>query len=319
MFHGVEAAQLSPPCWHVLDVSLFSRELAYVKRHFNVLPLQEALEGLVAGTLPDYAVALTFDDGTRNIARNAAPVLRQLELPAAIFLTTGPMGTNQALWPDRLWLAFARNNAAEVDLTSLGLGKRSLSSPASRGKAYADSVDRLKEMPDDARLSSLESILTTLGSAATDDAGPFQLLTWDEALSIAKDGRFSLHPHSVTHPILSKCGDEKIEHEIAESCAALERETGCAPRIFAYPNGRPQDFDERAIAVLSRCGVRWALSTIEGFAHAHSDPLALPRLGIGGNLSFAAFRLLLSGAGSLRHLSRKTIANAVRERRLRIR
>jgi hypothetical protein len=40
---------------------------------------------------------------------------------------------------------------------------------------------------------------------------------------------------SVTHPILSKCSDEKVEKEVVESCAALERETGRAPIIFAYP------------------------------------------------------------------------------------
>jgi hypothetical protein len=40
------------------------------------------------------------------------------------------------------------------------------------------------------------------------------------------------------HTFLSKCADEKVEKEVFESCAALERETGRTPIIFAYPNGR---------------------------------------------------------------------------------
>jgi hypothetical protein len=36
------------------------------------------------------------------------------------------------------------------------------------------------------------------------------------------------------------------------------------------------------------------VSTATGFADRHADPLALPRLGVGGDTSFAAFKLLLS-------------------------
>src|ERR1700730_8387839 len=53
MFHGVEAEPLSPPCSHVHDARTLRRELRYVSRRFNVLPLEEALERLNAGTLPD--------------------------------------------------------------------------------------------------------------------------------------------------------------------------------------------------------------------------------------------------------------------------
>lgn len=132
MFHGVEDQPLSPPCWHVNDAALYRRQLDYVRRHFNVLPLEEALAALAAGTLPPRALAITFDDGTRNLATHALPVLRDLNLPAAVFVATGPIGTGETLWPDRLWLAIARSNAAEVDLAALGLGTRSLDGSAKR-------------------------------------------------------------------------------------------------------------------------------------------------------------------------------------------
>lgn len=64
-------------------------------------------------------MAITFDDATRNLATHAVPVLRELRLPAAMFLVTGPMGTGETLWPDRLWLAIARTAATEVDLAEL--------------------------------------------------------------------------------------------------------------------------------------------------------------------------------------------------------
>lgn len=81
MFHGVESEPLSPACWHVLGSVLYRRQLEYIRKHFNVLPLQEALDRLAAGTLPPRAMAITFDDGTRNLATHAIPVLRDLKLP----------------------------------------------------------------------------------------------------------------------------------------------------------------------------------------------------------------------------------------------
>ncbi len=294
MFHGVQDEPLSPACWHVLDAATYRRQLEYIRQHFNVLPLEEALEALAAGTLPPRAMAITFDDGTRNLATHAVPVLRELGLPAAVFLATGPMDSDETLWPDRLWLAIARTTATEADLNALGLGTRSLDGTANRGKVYAAAVERFKDMPDAQRIAVLDEVLGALDHR-DGDGGPFRMLSWDEAREMVGDGLVTLHPHSVTHPILARCSDDKVEQEIADSCITLERETRRTPRVFAYPNGRRQDFDARAQNVLRSRGMRWALSTTPGFADRHSDPMALPRLAVGSNSSFDYFRLMVSG------------------------
>ncbi|GAB1812030.1 polysaccharide deacetylase family protein [Mycobacterium sp. MUNTM1] len=295
MFHGVEERPLSPPCWHVNGAELYRRQLEYVRAHFNVLPLEEALARLTDGTLPPRALAITFDDGTRNLATHALPALRELNLPAAVFLATGPIGTGATLWPDRLWLAIAHSDAVEVDLAALGLGTLSLDGNAKRGAAYVAAVEGLKNLADAERIAVLDEVLGALGYRDDADPGPFRMLSWDEAREMAADPLVTLYPHTVTHPILARCGDDKVEQEITDSCVALERETGRAPTIFAYPNGRPQDFDGRAMTALRRRGVRWALSTAPGFADRRCDPLALPRLAVGSNASFDYFRLMVSG------------------------
>ncbi|EHB50452.1 polysaccharide deacetylase [Mycolicibacterium rhodesiae JS60] len=310
MYHGIEPAPLSPSCWHVIDTAALRQQLTYLCRHFHVLPLDEALERLHTGTLPDRAVTITFDDGTRNLATHAAPVLHALGLPAAVFLATGPMGSDEALWPDRLWLAFARTERTDIDLTQIGLGSLPLASAADRGSAYSLAVGRLKDLPDQQRADWLQSIVTLLRPAGEEDPGPFRLLSWPEAHAMAESGSVTLHPHSVTHPILSQCADEKVEQEISGSCATLKRETGIPPTIFAYPNGRAQDFDERARTALRDRGIRWALATVEGFADRDSDPLALPRLGIGSDLSFPSFCALVSGVLPRRNIGNQLFAPA---------
>ena len=49
----------------------------------------------------DKAVAFTFDDGARSVAEIGAPILRDLGVPATVFLTTGYVGLNND-WQSRL-------------------------------------------------------------------------------------------------------------------------------------------------------------------------------------------------------------------------
>ena len=54
-----------------------------------VLPLGEAMERLAVGTLPDRAVALTFDDGYASVVETAWPLLRERRLDATLFAVPG--------------------------------------------------------------------------------------------------------------------------------------------------------------------------------------------------------------------------------------
>jgi peptidoglycan/xylan/chitin deacetylase (PgdA/CDA1 family) len=91
-YHGVtERADDDPVDRSAILVKrqLFESHMKYLKRYYTVISLREYLTARVQNKpLPLHSVVLTFDDGLRNFLTVAAPTLRELDLPATIFLIT---------------------------------------------------------------------------------------------------------------------------------------------------------------------------------------------------------------------------------------
>src|SRR5919199_4722560 len=66
---------------------------------FRVTDVVEAAELLARGELPDGVLALTFDDGYRDVAEHALPVLERCGFRATVFVATGVVdGTATFTW-----------------------------------------------------------------------------------------------------------------------------------------------------------------------------------------------------------------------------
>jgi peptidoglycan/xylan/chitin deacetylase (PgdA/CDA1 family) len=131
--------------WHRVDDSGddLSTPVAAFREHLEeiagwgavVLPLEEAVASLYAGTLPDRAVALTFDDGYASVVERAWPILRERGLPATLFAVSGYTdGRRRFPWDQRqpdhdgLRLATADELVA-VAQDGLDIGSHTVSHP----------------------------------------------------------------------------------------------------------------------------------------------------------------------------------------------
>ncbi len=96
LYHRVLPDRGRDPCSLVTSEARFREQLAMVAERYPVLPLDEALRAVAGGALPArHAVALTFDDGYRDNRTRALPILREMGLPATLFLATGPAGSGE--------------------------------------------------------------------------------------------------------------------------------------------------------------------------------------------------------------------------------
>ncbi|BDX04563.1 polysaccharide deacetylase family protein [Planctobacterium marinum] len=90
LYHHVSSA--TPPSTSITPEK-FAEHLAYLEANHTVIPLQELMSKIKAqAPLPDKAVAITFDDGFRNIKENAHPLLKALDFPYTIFINPTEVG-----------------------------------------------------------------------------------------------------------------------------------------------------------------------------------------------------------------------------------
>ena len=90
-FHRVNDWMAEDPI--TCGTSRFEEFCWFFKRHFRIVPLSEQITGSREARDMGGTLSITFDDGYRDNAEVAAPILKRLDLPATFFVTTGFIGT----------------------------------------------------------------------------------------------------------------------------------------------------------------------------------------------------------------------------------
>jgi peptidoglycan/xylan/chitin deacetylase (PgdA/CDA1 family) len=248
----------------------FEARLAWVKSCFNVISLADGIAGLRSGRLPRRALSITFDDGYRDNAELAAPILVRLGLPATFFVATGFLDGGR-MFNDTVIEAVRR--AAGLDLADLGLGQYPLATIQEKRTAIAQILAQVKYKIPHERDTITARIAQRAGALLPDDL----MMRSEQVAGLARAG-FEIGGHTVNHPILAEIDIAAAKNEIVEGRRQLERITGVPARLFAYPNGRPvQDYRRAHVDLVREAGFAGAVSTARGAARPGADVFQIPR------------------------------------------
>ncbi|MBM3499189.1 MAG: polysaccharide deacetylase family protein, partial [Armatimonadetes bacterium] len=231
------------------------------------------------------AVAITFDDGYEDNFRVAWPVLQEFGLPATIFLTTDYIGARTGIWLNRLHVALRETPLAALSAPEV-LGSDApplpLGSPEARDAAGLTLVNALYDRPPQERKALTEQLIDRLGvdlAALSPMPSALRFLSWGQVRQMADTGLMTFGSHGCSHSIVSRLAHEVLQEELSVSKAVIERETGREVRHFAYPNGGPRDWDDRAMSLLAELGYATAVTMCPGLVGPGTPLLALPRVG----------------------------------------
>ena len=276
----------------VLSEDSFVRLLEWLRCHFTLAPLS-SLPATAENAAGKPVCVLTFDDGWHDNYCRAFPWLRKFQVPAAIFLATGLVGSDRTFWVEELLAAGkkeTRRKQIEAQLSEL--------LPGSLTSGWRQVVETLKHMPARQRETILSAVLHP-EERKLDHGRMDGMLTWDQAREMAQQG-IEFGAHTVTHPLLTYEDDATVDREVRASREDVQRELGVAVCAFAYPNG---DWDERVRQQVEHAGYALAFTTQKGWYRTGGDRLTVPRIllhegnvtGWNGRFSPAMLNFTLTG------------------------
>lgn len=258
MYHGVcDNSCLPGEVDFHLKSAAFERHMRMLKRRYPVVPLTELLDRLERGERLHKEIVLTFDDGYRNNATMAHPILARHGLPYTIYLSTAYIGIEPWLPLNELYglWYFGRIDDQKV-------------------KVFRQ---RIRGLPASQARDVLREISPPLTPAEREQASDsFQMLTWDEIRTLSAAGvDFGSHTH--THCNMAAETTEDQARELKTARERIAAETGTAAATFAYPFGRPENWNQNTRRNVIEAGHRCAILAKGGLTSPGQDLFSLPR------------------------------------------
>ncbi len=225
-----------------------------IKRKFNFITIAE-VQAIAKGEkpFPKGAVVITVDDGWQSNEKNIVAVADKFQIPVAIFISTQPVEEGVYWW--------------------------SYIKEANKKKIEERSAQVLKKVPNEERLQIVDRVKAKITLER-------EALTVEQVKNIASNQLVTIGSHTVSHPILPTCDQEKATFEIKKSKEILESWLNKKVDSFAYPNG---SFTDREIEILKEAGYDIAFSTKSYYLTPKhiTDIYSLPRFEIFEKASFS--------------------------------
>jgi peptidoglycan/xylan/chitin deacetylase (PgdA/CDA1 family) len=284
----------------------FAEHLEVLRRHARVVPLADMAAAARRGDTPRRSVAITFDDGYADNLQEAKPLLDRYDLPATVFVTTGPWATGptatarEFFWDelDRLLLQPGKAPEAlrvpvgadtyRADLRDdarydegawrrhRGWNLACPTDPTARQKVYRELCPLLEPLDDEARQVALSAVRAWAGAAPSGRV-THRTMTAAEVTSLAAGGRIEVGAHTVTHPVLSTLPPDRQEAEVRKGKADLEQLLGRTVKGFSYPFGGRPHYGRETVSAVKGAGFEYACTTSPGLVRPGGGSYEMPR------------------------------------------
>jgi peptidoglycan/xylan/chitin deacetylase (PgdA/CDA1 family) len=233
-----------------LDARSFEKQVAFLKRKFD--PIFPADFDSQRSRFGRIRVLITFDDGFRNNAEVAAPILRRHRVPALFFVSS------RHTIPGRyLWFAYLSNLAKYFRGAGFVFRDKFMDMSPERREATVKELKQtllgLKPHPG-AMYRAIEEELPPLEDFLSENELLDQCagMSAEQVEELARDPLFSIGIHTVDHPYLTRCDEDELVWQIAENKAWLERICKCKSDVVAFPMG---DYDLRVLRCCRELGL----------------------------------------------------------------
>ena len=235
------------PLYSYRNVRQFSNDLDFFLKHFRPISLPDLLAHQKTGKdLPPRAFLVTFDDGFREMAEIAAPILKAKGVPAAFFVNSAFVDNKELCCHQKIallidWVSRKTSSAAAAELKGLLSGV---------GINAAEVVQGLRSIR-----YAQRAVVDAAGELAGLNFPEFLVrqkpyLSSEQIRCMIRDG-FAMGGHSIEHPFY---GDLTLAEQLRQTRVSVEfvqQKYDLRYRAFAFPHsdrGVATDFFQQSYA-----------------------------------------------------------------------
>lgn len=296
MYHGVSSKKLPSDYWTLMPLSKFEDQMNIIKHRYNVIECSEIIPKENNALLSKKnSVVITFDDGYENVLREAYPILLKYQFPAIIFIVTGISNKYKIIWTDLICNIIMLSNK-DIVLSNFDFGICYSKSSSKEKCEYINKLKNyLKSCKEEKRKTIVNYLLEYYPISNEQIFEPFNLLSESQIKELSKTDLIQIASHSHNHSILSQLSDEQQKDDINKSINKLDEWGIENSKIFAYPNGRIEDYNNTTINILKSNGIKIAVSTTDGLHCMTDDLYRIKRISVGADINTWEFKAKLSG------------------------
>ncbi len=299
MYHRIASVDIDP--WGMcVSEENFSEHLEVLRERGNPIPLSDMVAAHQTGSLPDRAIALTFDDGYVDNFTTAFPLLTEKSVPATIYMTSCHIDSESNFWWDQLESIFLRpsrlpsrlslkagsqhfewdlREATEYSPEQFELDRETIAwtaNPGTRMALFYEVWKTLWPLQPQQRDFALEYLKQWAGIEATSCTSR-RCVNSRELRTLGESSWIDIGAHSSHHSLLPAHSEGWQRAEIRDCKDRLEKVLRKTVTSFAYPYG---EYTDETIQIVRESGFESAVTVQPRPLHTGFDPMRLPRYGI---------------------------------------
>ncbi len=273
MYHRI-ASDVADPWNLCVSPRHFAEHLDALRSWGDVVPLHRLPDAVAARRRK--LIAITFDDGYADNYHAALPALEQRDMPATLFVSTGPVLGGREYWWDALEQLLLGPHDLPPQLMLHIDGAERRWPLTDHDQAYRAIWSLLGPMPPLRQQALLDEIADQIGRPLVTRES-HRPMHEEELAQLAARSRDLLRigGHTVDHPRLPTLPRAQGGEQIMLNKRRLESICGRAVTEFAYPFGA---HDQISVELVRQAGFGLACTTAPGAVRRRTDPHRLPRI-----------------------------------------
>ena len=250
-WHGVANHPSKEVEGESFSVGLFKKQIRYLKKHYEIISIDEYFKRYKKHSFTNREVVITFDDGYKNNLLVAAPLLKEMGIPFTVFVSANNVELQKRFYVLMPRLIIVGGKMTEVSIPMLSY-HRVCTNERERIQCANEIEYKIKYLSHSDAEKVASSLISSIGEEKFQSLciqyPNGMLLTWNDIINLQNDFDCTIGSHCMDHCVCHETQEKgTVLKQIRDSQNLIEERTGKKCEYFAYPNGNYTEYSNSIV------------------------------------------------------------------------